>query len=381
MKLLVWVFSISALVAAGVFAFALSRYDLALIVAVACLAAAQITSAIAARHPGEVDDARLTRLAQRISKSTADIENMSRKQRDQAQRLAELAQDKERGQRRPQSAQPQPRQQRQQSVRPLAADVRPKTSAPASQPAPQHHLYLEPVVRLAEGKTAYYKASFQLPAQLPGGKARAVVSADLRNSGGRWGQWPSALDTALLEQVLPLLARLRTRRAATGVFCPISIATLEDSNALQAYVGILQTNPEAAAGIVLDIHHTSLAGLSEAGMRGLAWLASLGATFCLTGDGLENNDLPALAELGFAFLDVPAAGLMQATQSDHTSPAAQLIHAAQTNNITLIASGASDANDAGYLMNISSLGRGPGFAGPRAVREQATGISTTVQVA
>ncbi len=395
MKLLVWLFSVSALVLAAVCIFVLVRYDIALLAAVSCLAVALIVSAAASIPSDGAGNTRLNNvLSQRLGKNTNDIESLSRRIADQAQRLSDLGSRLDAGKshqgardngrthqltpaaqhpaaRRP-AAKPQP-----PAVRPSHAPTR---LAPARIQRPQPvQLFLEPVVRLAEGRTAYYKASFRLRDQSPADLTHIVASADLPVLNGQSSLWDPALDAQLLQQILPLLEKLRARRGATGIFCPISVATLENTKALQELVGLLQANPEGAAGIVLDIHHTALAGLSEAGLQGLAWLASLGATFCLTGEGMLYDELPSLSELGFAFIDVPGEGLTQPAQPGMT--AEELLHATQANNIALIASGVEQPDNASSLMHASSLGRGPGFSSPRAVRERALHSSSAAQVA
>ncbi len=390
MKLLVWLFSVSALVLAAVCIFVLVRYDIALLAAVSCLAVAVIVSAAASIPSDEAGNTRLNNmLSQRLGKNTNDIESLSRRIADQAQRLTDLGSRLDTGK----SHHDAPDKAR--AYKPASAAQRPaaKTQTPAMRPsrAPKRlahgqmqrpqpvQLFLEPVVRLAEGRTAYYKASFRLRDQSPADLTHIVASADLPVLNGQSSLWDPALDAQLLQQILPLLEKLRARRGATGIFCPISVATLENTKALQELVGLLQANPEAAAGIVLDIHHTALAGLSEAGLQGLAWLASLGATFCLTGEGMLYDELPALAELGFAFIDVPGDGLDQPAQPGMTAEA--LLQVTEANNIALIASGVEQPDDAASLMHASSLGRGPGFSSPRAVRERALHSSSAAQVA
>lgn len=390
MKLLVWLFSVSALVLAAVCIFVLVRYDIALLAAVSCLAVALIVSAAASIPSDEAGNTRLSNmLSQRLGKNTNDIESLSRRIADQAQRLTDL------GSRLDTGTSHQDAPGKAQAYQPASAAQRPaaKTQTPAMRPsrAPKRlahvqmqrpqpvQLFLEPVVRLAEGRTAYYKASFRLRDQSPADLTHIVASADLPVLNGQSRLWDPALDAQLLQQILPLLEKLRARRGATGIFCPISVATLENTNALQELVGLLQANPEAAAGIVLDIHQTALAGLSEAGLQGLAWLASLGATFCLTGEGMLYDELPALAELGFAFIDVPGDGLDQPAQPGMT--AEELLQVTEANNIALIASGIQQPDDAASLMHASSLGRGPGFSSPRAVRERALHASSAAQVA
>lgn len=390
MKLLVWLFSVSALVLAAVCIFVLVRYDIALLAAVSCLAVALIVSA-AASIPSDGDgNTRLNNvLSQRLGKNTNDIESLSRRIADQAQRLSDLGSRLDAGK----SHQNARDNGRAHQLAPAAKRPAAKTQTPAVRPSrapkrlahakvqrPQSvQLFLEPVVRLAEGRTAYYKASFRLRDQSPADLTHIVASADLPVLNGQSSLWDPALDGQLLQQILPLLEKLRSRRGATGIFCPISVATLENTKALQELVGLLQANPEAAAGIVLDIHHTALAGLSEAGLQGLAWLASLGATFCLTGEGMLYDELPSLSELGFAFIDVPGEGLVQPAQPGMTAD--ELLHATEANNIALIASGVEQPDDATSLMHASSLGRGPGFSSPRAVRERALHASSAAQVA
>ena len=86
-----------------------------------------------------------------------------------------------------------------------------------------------------------------------------------------------------------------------------------------------------------------------------------------------------LSELGFAFIDVPGDGLVEPSQSGMT--AEDLLQVTEANNIALIASGVERPDDAASLMHASSLGRGPGFSSPRAVRERALHASSAAQVA
>ncbi len=387
MKLLVWLFSVSALVLAAVCIFYLVRYDIALLAAVSCLAVAVILSAAASIHPDGVGPGRLNDLlSKRLAKNTSDIESLSRRIAEQAQRLTDQSAriDNNTSQQLVPNNKPPfvPKADSQRSVTKMQPSRVPTRLAQVPKHRSQQvQLFLEPVVRLAEGRTAYYKASFRTRDQSPSDLTHIVASADLPVLNGQTVLWDPKLDRQLLQQVLPLLEKLRARRGATGIFCPISVATLENTQALQDLVGLLKANPDAAAGIVLDIHHTALAGLSEAGLQGLAWLASLGATFCLTGEGMPFDEISSLAELGFAFIDVPGEGLVQPDLPGDIMTVAELLQMAADNNIALIASGLGQSDEANSLMHASSLGRGPGFSNPRAVRERAAHPSGAAQVA
>ncbi len=232
-------------------------------------------------------------------------------------------------------------------------------------------LFLEPVVRLSEGRTAYYKASLQRTGFASDSEGQPVVSADLAWQPGGPSRWDAARDHDLLGQALPVVAKLRARRVTTGLFVPVGMETLEDRAHLEAYVSVLRANPEAAAGIVLDLHVSALSGLSEAALRGLAWLASLGATLCLTGPGAAAMDASALSELGFGFVDVPCSELVDANGQSHKN-AGLLVQSLQVHNLTLIAAGLTDSSQQAGLVPLVSLGRGPVFSAPRALSRPQT---------
>jgi hypothetical protein len=366
MRLVVLVCCSAAIAAAAAFVYAPQRWDAALIVAVAMLVCAQVVSLLAARAPEEVNDAKLASLAQRISKNSADLDRLSTRWRDQSQKLAELEQRLfARRTREPASALSHampPASLVQQFHSPGLAPVqKPIDFQPVAVPAraPEPAVCLEPVVRLSEGRTAYYKASL-----------RASVA---------YGH-QAAADQLLLRDLLPVLARLRSRRSATAIFVPVSVATLGRLEDLEAYVSILQANPDVAADIVLDLNVSDLATLDETALRGLAWFARLGAAFCLTGRGAARCDLVALSQLGFAFIDVPIDELADAT--GRLSPGAErLMQAVAARNMTLIAAGVADEGLVARLPGTVSLARGPAFAPPRAVRAQAEQVYPNRQVA
>lgn len=397
MRLIVLICCVAALLSAGGSLLLTGRYETALIAAVAMLVCAQVVALLATGKPREVEDARLASLSEGIKRNARSIEQLSTRTRDQVQSLAEMKQTLERkstqpalqAPARPQIAAPVPEST---SAVATADQVPAQVRAPAllnpalaAQPAripgrqqpqepQQPSTFLEPVVRLAEGRTAYYKASLQRPAAVPGGRLHALVSADLNVRDRSAAYWPMRHDLHLLQEVIPVLSKLRARRGATGVFVPLGVATLESKPQLEAVVALLQQNPDAAAGIVLDLNVSALAVMPEAAMRGLAWLASLGATFCLSGASASNNDLAALSELGFAFLDVPEHELVDG--AGQLLPAAlSLRQDAAAHRFTIIACGVADNARAASLMQAVSLARGPSFANPRALKPQGAGTA------
>jgi cyclic-di-GMP phosphodiesterase TipF (flagellum assembly factor) len=211
---------------------------------------------------------------------------------------------------------------------------------------PDFDLFLEPVVRLESGRTTYYRARFRL-----GGGAR-----------------PEARDEArFIARVVALLRHLDRRGRAVGIFCRLSQEAFADGAFLRRLVKYLRRNEDVAGKLVVEITQGDLAGLSQEGMRGLAWLAELGATFSLARARPGSLDLAALRDLGFQFLDLDLAALASAEQRDPSRLKA-LAEEAERHALTLIAGPVGTADDLALARSLASLAHGRRFAPPRRVR-------------
>lgn len=205
MSMVVLVCCAVAIAAAAAFVYSPQRLDAALIVAVAMLVCAQVVGLVAARTPEEIDDAKLASLAQRISKNSTNLDRLSTRWRDQSQKLAELEQ-------RLSARAPREQSVPSAQVLPPALAVQPPVGDRDAQvrrpvalhpaevlpPAPEPFLCLEPVIRLSEGRTAYYKASLQLPGGDAREAARPVLSADIALPPGAAGVSDAVRDLKLL---------------------------------------------------------------------------------------------------------------------------------------------------------------------------------------
>ena len=329
------------------------------------LVCAQVVAIMASAPSGESEDARLAALARRISKNAADIEKLRIQGRDQAQKVAELENRMSRMPRRDVAL-----------ITPGAAMAKQLPQSQAAPPAITPNaapaspvLCLEPVVRLSESRTAYYKASLQRPGHL------AVVGD---GDPGHTGH--ADHDIELFRQVLPVMAKLRARRGVAGIFVPVSTATLEDSARLEAYVAALRASPVESAGVVLDIHVSALSTLGEPALRGLAWLASRAPPSASTGPGAAAIDLPALSatRLHLCGCAVPRDGCGKWPVEPRHGPryARSCRFQAYPDHIR------NDVRRRGSgAFPFRGPGRGQAFAAPRAVRPQPSHDYQSQQVA
>ena len=108
-----------------------------------------------------------------------------------------------------------------------------------------------------------------------------------------------------------------------------------------------------------------LAGLSEAGLEGLARLARAGGQFSLTQVSVAGLDLHAMDALNVRYIGLPSASI------DAAGPSTSLIGFAQMarlSRVNVIITGLSNASLLTKLGSVARLACGPCFAAPRRVK-------------
>jgi cyclic-di-GMP phosphodiesterase TipF (flagellum assembly factor) len=228
-------------------------------------------------------------------------------------------------------------------------------------------LFLEPIVRIKEARTVYYRASLAEPG--PEGTYVPVRKTP-------------ALDFECFRQVIPVARRFRARNRIIGIFCPLSPASFSDEDFIARLLDLLRQERDVAGGLVVDITQKGLASLEESGLEGLAWLAELGATFSMSHTDVAGPDIPALSHLGFQFIDIDAGIIARASTASNLSvrePALKLFREAAEHGVSVIAANVAGERDVEGVLSYASLARGPLFSPPRRVLHQAG--STTLESA
>jgi EAL domain-containing protein (putative c-di-GMP-specific phosphodiesterase class I) len=226
-------------------------------------------------------------------------------------------------------------------------------------PRPSVELFLEPVVRIKEARTVYYRASL---AEL--GSDGTYVSV----------RKTPALDFECFRQVVPVARRFRARNRIIGIFCPLSPASFSDEEFIARLLELLGQERDVAGGLVVDITQKGLASLEESGLEGLAWLAELGATFCMSHTDVAGPDVPALSHLGFQFIDIDAGIIARSAAASNLSvrePALKLFREAGEHGVSVIAANVAEEREIEGVLGYASLARGPLFSPPRRVLHHA----------
>ena len=243
---------------------------------------------------------------------------------------------------------------------PAAPSVRRPERGP---PRPEVELFLEPIVRIKEARTVYYRASLAEP-----GADGTYIPV----------RKTPALDFECFRQVVPVARRFRARNRIIGIFCPLSPASFSDEDFIARLLALIRQERDVAGGLVVDITQKGLASLEESGLEGLAWLAELGATFSMSQTDVAGPDIPALSHLGFQFIDIDAGIIARAATASNLSvrePALKLFREAGEHGVSVIAANVAGERELEAVLGYASLARGPLFSPPRRVLHRA-GMTT-----
>jgi EAL domain-containing protein (putative c-di-GMP-specific phosphodiesterase class I) len=239
---------------------------------------------------------------------------------------------------------------------PAAPSVRRPERGP---PLPEVELFLEPIVRIKEARTVYYRASLAEP-----GADGTYIPV----------RKTPALDFECFRQVVPVARRFRARNRIIGIFCPLSPASFSDEDFIARLLALIRQERDVAGGLVVDITQKGLASLEESGLEGLAWLAELGATFSMSQTDVAGPDIPALSHLGFQFIDIDAGIIARAATASNLSvrePALKLFREAGEHGVSVIAANVAGERELEAVLGYASLARGPLFSPPRRVLHRA----------
>jgi cyclic-di-GMP phosphodiesterase TipF (flagellum assembly factor) len=119
------------------------------------------------------------------------------------------------------------------------------------------------------------------------------------------------IDNMLLFRCVQIVRRLSERDRRVGVFCNISMASLEDENFFPPFLDFMRENRDLASALIFEIGVRTFHQRSDTAARNMGKLKELGFRFSLDkGDGLA-FDLPELQQAGVKFLKVNGERLLE----------------------------------------------------------------------
>ncbi len=220
--------------------------------------------------------------------------------------------------------------------------------------------YLEPIVSLVDDVTLHYRASLVLE-----GHGHRVGFEELARQAAANGLRPD-VDGHAVSRALNVGHRLAAKRPDTCVLVPVGPETLASKEALSAIEWQMTQAGEQAAGIIFEIDHAAMAGLSPRGIEGLARLARFGSGLALSRAHGMGIDLDAMRDLNFRVISFSAAALPDDARE---IPAwVETSRSARDYGFTIAVQGLFYAEQVDVASRWAELGSGPVFAPPRRVK-------------
>ncbi len=167
-------------------------------------------------------------------------------------------------------------------------------------------LHLQPIVNLPQRRTCFYEGFTRLRRA----DGRVIMPTEFLAAAER-ANLLGVIDNLLLFRCVQIVRRLSERDQRIGVFCNISMASLEDEQFFSNFLDFMRENRDMAYAMIFEISVRAFKTRSDIAARNMLRLKELGFRFSLDkGDGL-NFDLPELQAAGVRFLKINGERLLE----------------------------------------------------------------------
>jgi cyclic-di-GMP phosphodiesterase TipF (flagellum assembly factor) len=167
-------------------------------------------------------------------------------------------------------------------------------------------LHLQPIVNLPQRRTCFYEGFTRLRRA----DGRVIMPTEFLAAAER-ANLLGVIDNLLLFRCVQIVRRLSERDQRIGVFCNISMASLEDDQFFATFLDFMRENRDMAHAMIFEISVRAFRARSAIATRNMSRLKELGFRFSLDkGDGL-NFDLPELQAAGVKFVKINGDRLLE----------------------------------------------------------------------
>ncbi|MBK8840262.1 MAG: EAL domain-containing protein [Hyphomonadaceae bacterium] len=167
-------------------------------------------------------------------------------------------------------------------------------------------LHLQAIVNLPQRRTCFYEGFTRLRRA----NGQVIMPAEFLGAAER-ANLLGVIDNMLLFRCVQIVRRLSERDRRIGVFCNISMASLEDELFFPPFLEFMRENRDLAHAMIFELGVRQFNQRSETAMKNMSKLKELGFRFSLDkGDGL-NFDLPQLQAAGVKFVKVNVERLLE----------------------------------------------------------------------
>lgn len=228
-------------------------------------------------------------------------------------------------------------------------------------------LYLQPILTLPQRKVRYYEAMTRL--RLEDGSL--VLPGDFIGLAERAGLMPR-IDNLLLFRCVQVLRRLLMKNREIGLFCNISLASLNDPVVFPQVLQFLEANRALSPSLMLEFAQDAFRSLGPLESESLVSLREAGFRFSMDQARDLQFDPRDLSERGIKFVKVPASLLLNRVPESIDIHTADLSDLLGRHGISLIAERIEAESVVVDLLDYDvRFGQGFLFSPPRPVRAEA----------
>jgi cyclic-di-GMP phosphodiesterase TipF (flagellum assembly factor) len=167
-------------------------------------------------------------------------------------------------------------------------------------------LHLQPIVNLPQRRVCFYEGFTRLRRA----DGKIIMPSEFLGAAER-ANLLGVIDNMLLFRCVQIVRRLSERDRRVGVFCNISMASLEDEQFFPPFLDFMRENRDLASALIFELGVRAFHQRSDTISRNMGRLKELGFRFSLDkGDGLA-FDLPELQQAGVKFLKVNGERLLE----------------------------------------------------------------------
>lgn len=247
-------------------------------------------------------------------------------------------------------------------------------SAPLAMPeAPANHapprltdsltLALEPVIDLFTMQTAHYR----MIASMLNEWGVELPAERFRHKASQMSQ-EGEVDLFVIREALGILEKLRQRDANLCIITNVGAATLSDAAVLRDIINLMLERREVSGGLVIEVAHDVLAGLSDASLEGLALLARAGVALAFASASISGADLGALSKLNVRYVSLMAGTL--GPRERIAEALGGFVQAARALRIQVIVTQVDDARHMQDIARTARYASGRAFAAPRRLKRE-----------
>lgn len=175
-------------------------------------------------------------------------------------------------------------------------------------------LHLQPIVSLPQRRVSFYEGFTRLRRE----NGALILPGDFLDAARRAGLM-GIIDNMMLYRSVEVVRRLAARDRRVGVFCNVSLSSLEDPHFFPMFLEHMQKNRDLAGALIFEVRAANVATPSRAMQQAMQRLTSLGFRFSIDHADRLDLDLPRLQAAGVRFVKIKGDDLITQLR-DHQGP-------------------------------------------------------------